>query len=123
MFRISLLFGIFFCGLSVIMGAFGAHALKDRLGDYASVFDKAVLYQMFHSLGILFISILGHHLQTDDFNLVIWMFILGIILFSGSLFILSVSGLKWLGAITPIGGAFFIIGWFVAFLKILNLKF
>ena len=122
MFKVSLLFGVFFCALSIIMGAFGAHALKDRLGDYVSTFDKAVLYQMFHSLGILCISILGHHLQTDDFNLSIWMFVIGIILFSGSLFLLSISGIKWFGAITPIGGTFFIIGWLIIFLKILKLK-
>ena len=123
MFKISLLYGVFFCALSVIMGAFGAHALKDRLGEYASTYDKAVLYQMFHSLAILFIALLGYYLNTDNFNIVIWMFVLGILLFSGSLFVLSISGIKWLGAITPIGGTLFIIGWLLAFLKILKLKF
>ena len=122
MFKISLLYGVFFCALSVILGAFGAHALKDRLGEYASTYDKAVLYQMFHSLAILFIALLGYYLNTDNFNIVIWMFVLGILLFSGSLFVLSISGIKWLGAITPIGGTLFIIGWLLAFLKILKLK-
>ena len=122
MFKTSLLYGIFFCVLSVIMGAFGAHALKDKLGEYASTYDKAVLYQMFHSLAILFIALLGYYLNTDNFNIVIWMFVLGILLFSGSLFVLSISGIKWLGAITPIGGTLFIIGWLLAFLKILKLK-
>ena len=122
MFKTSLLYGIFFCALSVIMGAFGAHALKDKLGEYASTYDKAVLYQMFHSLAILFIALLGYYLNTDNFNIVIWMFVLGILLFSGSLFVLSISGIKWLGAITPIGGTLFIIGWLLAFLKILKLK-
>ena len=105
------------------MGAFGAHALKDRLGEYVSTYDKAVLYQMFHSLAILFISLFSYHLNTEDFNIVIWMFILGIILFSGSLFILSISCIKWLGAITPIGGILFIFGWILTFIKILKLKF
>ena len=123
MFKASLLYGVFFCVLSVIMGAFGAHALKDKLGEYASTYDKAVLYQMFHSLAILFIALLGYYLNTDNFNIVIWMFVLGILLFSGSLFVLSISGIKWLGAITPIGGTLFIIGWLLAFLKILKLKF
>ncbi len=123
MFKASILLGIIFCALSVIMGAFGAHALKDKIAEYSSVYDKAVLYQMFHSLGILFISLFGFHLNTNDFNIVVWLFIFGIILFSGSLFLLSISGIKWLGAITPIGGTLFIIGWLIAFFKILKMKF
>ena len=122
MYKMFFLYGIFFCCLSVIMGAFGAHALKDKLGEYVSTYDKAVLYQMFHSLAILFLSLFSYNLNTEDFNIVIWIFILGILLFSGSLFILSISGVKWLGAITPIGGTLFILGWILTFIKILKLE-
>ena len=118
-----LLFGLFFCGLSVLMGAFGAHALKEKLSEYSmSIYDKAVFYQVFHAIGILVVSILGQLFNTQDFNTSGWLFIIGILLFSGSLFILSVTGLKWLGAITPIGGVIFIAGWFLLFFKVLKIQ-
>ena len=118
-----LLFGLFFCGLSVLMGAFGAHALKDKLSEYSmSIYDKAVFYQVFHAIGILVVSILGQLFNTQDFNISGWLFVIGILLFSGSLFILSVTGIKWLGAITPIGGVMFIAGWFLLFFKVLKMQ-
>tara|TARA_B100000579_G_C22509613_1_gene700870 strand:- start:75 stop:449 length:375 start_codon:yes stop_codon:yes gene_type:complete len=121
MIKALLLFGISFCLLSVIMGAFGAHALKGKLSEYSmSIYDKAVLYQFFHAFAILFIAILGKLLNTQEFNLCGILFISGIILFSGSLFILAITDIKWLGAITPIGGMFFIISWSVLFIKILR---
>ena len=123
MIKTLLLFGLFFCGISVLMGAFGAHALKDKLSEYSmSIYDKAVFYQVFHAIGILFVSILGQIFNTQDFNVCGWLFIIGILLFSGSLFILSITGLKWLGAITPIGGVMFILGWFLLFFKVLKMQ-
>ena len=121
MVKMLLLFGLFFCSLSVLMGAFGAHALKDKLSEYSmSIYDKAVFYQMFHAVGILVVSILGQLFNTQDFNISGWLFIIGILLFSGSLFLLSVTGIKWLGAITPIGGVMFIAGWLLLFFKVLK---
>ena len=121
--KVLLLFGLFFCGFSVLMGAFGAHALKDKLSEYSmSIYDKAVFYQVFHALGILIVSILGQLLNTQEFNISGWLFIIGILLFSGSLFILSVTGIKWLGAITPIGGVMFILGWFLLFFKVFKMQ-
>ena len=118
-----LLSGLFFCGFSVLMGAFGAHALKDKLSEYSiSIYDKAVFYQIFHAIGILLVSILGQVFNTQDFNTSGWLFIIGILLFSGSLFILSFTGIKWLGAITPIGGVMFIVGWFLLFFKVLKIQ-
>ena len=115
--------GIFFCCLSVIMGAFGAHVLKDKLSEYSmSIYDKAVFYQVFHAIGIFIITILGQLFNTQDFNISGWLFVIGILLFSGSLFILSVTGIKWLGAITPIGGVMFIVGWFLLFFKVLKMQ-
>ena len=123
MIKALLLFGISFCLLSVIMGAFGAHALKGKLSDYSmSVYDKAVLYQTFHAFGILFVAIIGQIFHTREFNICGILFIFGILLFSGSLFLLAITDIKWLGAITPIGGTFFIIGWIVLIIKIWGLE-
>jgi len=115
--------GILFCCLSVIMGAFGAHGLKGKLSEYSmSIYDKAVLYQFFHAFAILFVAILNQLLSSEEFNICGILFIVGILLFSGSLFILSITGIKWLGAITPIGGVLFIAGWFLLFFKILKMQ-
>ena len=116
--------GIFFCCLSVIMGAFGAHGLKDKLSEYSmSVYDKAVLYQFFHAFAILFVAFLNQLLNSETFDICGILFIIGILLFSGSLFILSITDIKWLGAITPLGGLLFIIAWVVLFIKIVKIKF
>ena len=107
------LLGILSCALSVIMGAFGAHAFKSKLSEYSmSIYNKAVLYQMFHSTAIILVVLLGETFQTSEFNISAWLFIFGILIFSGSLYLLAITGVKWLGAITPIGGLLFIIGWF-----------
>ncbi len=98
---------------AVIFGAFGAHALKERLDDYSlGVFETAVQYHFYHSLALLAVGILA--LQLPAHSLLKssgWLFFLGIIVFSGSLYILSMTGVKWLGAITPLGGLAFIAGW------------
>ncbi|MFT6958509.1 MAG: uncharacterized membrane protein YgdD (TMEM256/DUF423 family) [Halieaceae bacterium] len=99
--------------LAVTFGAFGAHALKGRLDDYAlGVFQTAVQYHFYHSLALLAVGILALS-QTHSGLLRSsgWLFMLGIILFSGSLYGLSLTGIKWLGAVTPLGGLAFIAGW------------
>jgi len=102
----------------VILGAFGAHGLKDILDSYGkSIYDKAVLYQMFHTLAILALGIIEKVLPDVQLQLAGWAFLLGIVIFSGSLYILALTGIKWLGMITPIGGLLFIIGWIVLFIK------
>ena len=122
MLKTGLIVGIFFSGLTIILGAFGAHALKDHLSEYsASIYNKAVLYQMFHALGILIVTLIGETIQNIDVSLSIWFFAIGIVLFSGSLYILAVTDMKWLGMITPIGGMFFILGWTVLLYKSLNI--
>ena len=118
---LSIKIGIIFSLLSVAIGAFGAHALKDQLNDYGkSIYEKAVLYQMFHSLAILFITILNQYIDGVDLSSSVWFFSIGILLFSGSLYILSITQIKWFGAITPIGGILFIIGWVLIFYKTLT---
>ena len=105
--------------LVVILGAFGAHGLKDVLDDYGlSIFNKAVLYHMFHTFAILVLGLIEKIQPEIQLHLAGWAFLLGIVLFSGSLYILAVTGFKWMGMITPIGGVFFIIGWVLLLLKV-----
>ena len=118
MFKVGLIYGSILSMLSVILGAFGAHYLKNTLSEYSlSIFQTGVFYQFIHSLGILFIALLSHSLDYINLNLSVWFFILGIFLFSGSLYLLALTDVKWLGAITPIGGMFFILGWFTLIIK------
>jgi uncharacterized membrane protein YgdD (TMEM256/DUF423 family) len=99
--------------LSVALGAFGAHSLKNALDDYGkSIYEKAVLYQMFHTAALFAVGVIQHFGKETSFSLAGWGFFAGIILFSGTLYLLAMTGLKWLGAITPIGGVAFLFGWF-----------
>ena len=119
--KIPLLFGISFCALSIIFGAFGAHILKNKLSDYSiSIFNTGVLYQFFHAIGIIIAVIIDFSSNNLVFDSVIWCFIIGIFLFSGSLYIIALTDIKWLGMITPIGGFLFIFGWILMFLKVLK---
>jgi len=99
--------------LAVAMGAFGAHGLKAVLSpEMLAVYKTAVTYQMWHALGLSFIAILRQ--QNPDNKLLKyagWLMFLGIMLFSGSLYLLSLSGLKWFGMITPLGGLCFLVAW------------
>ncbi len=99
--------------LAVAFGAFGAHALRDRLDDYAlGVFETAVQYHFYHSLALLAVGVIA--LQQPQAALLRssgWLFLLGIVVFSGSLYLLSMTGMRWLGAVTPLGGLSFIAGW------------
>ena len=105
--------------LVVIMGAFGAHALNEILDDYGkSIYNKAVLYHMFHSIAILILGLINKIQPEIQLCMAGWSFVFGIILFSGSLYILAITGIKSLGMITPIGGILFIIGWVFLFLKV-----
>ena len=99
--------------LAVIFGAFGAHALRSRLDDYAmGVFETAVQYHFYHSLALLAVGVVAlTQPQTIMLKSSGWLFLIGILVFSGSLYILSISGLRWLGAVTPLGGLAFIGGW------------
>ena len=122
MLKTGLILGTFFAGSSIVLGAFGAHALKDQLSSYSiSIYEKAVLYQMFHALGILLVTMLGSQIDSVDFSSSIYCFIAGIVLFSGSLYILAITDMKWLGMITPVGGMLFIVGWFLVLFKSINL--
>lgn len=99
--------------LAVGFGAFGAHALKARLDDYSmGVFETAVQYHFYHSFALLIVGILAlSQPHTALLKSSGWLFFIGLFIFSGSLYILSLTGLRWLGAITPLGGLAFIGGW------------
>lgn len=106
--------GSVFLALAVALGAFGAHGLKDRLSEYAlSVYEKAVFYHFIHALGLLIVSLpfKTGTLSAAGTNRVCWLLSIGIVVFSGSLYALAISGVRVLGAITPIGGIAFIAAW------------
>lgn len=104
--------------LAVGFGAFGAHALRTRLDESAlAVYQTAVQYHFYHSLALLGVGLFC--LWQPQSRLLVssgWAFALGILVFSGSLYLLSLTGIRWLGAITPIGGLAFMVGWFLLFL-------
>lgn len=106
--------GTVFAGFGVAGGAFGAHGLKKLVSpEMLDTWDKAVRYQIYHALGLLVVAWAISHWtsQARTFALGGWLFLGGIILFSGSLYLLVLSGTKWLGAITPFGGVAFVAGW------------
>ena len=110
--RILLIIGSLFAALSVLLGAFGAHALKNRLSiEDLAIFEIAVRYQMYHALGLLFIGVASFHLTEKLVSIPAYFMTFGIIIFSGSLLLLVFTNLRWFGAITPIGGFCLIIGW------------
>jgi len=105
--------------VAVGLGAFGAHALKNKLSSngYLETYQTAVQYHFIHTLALLFIGLIIKQYPSNLLNYSGWAMIIGIILFSGSLYTLSITGIKWLGAITPIGGLAFIIGWVLIFVS------
>jgi uncharacterized membrane protein YgdD (TMEM256/DUF423 family) len=112
MLKIFIVLGSLNAFLVVVLGAFGAHGLKDRLSEnMLDIYQTGVQYHMYHAIGLLFVGILAQWLSPSTLSWAGWAFMVGIVLFSGSLYVLSISGIKWLGAITPLGGLAFLIGW------------
>ena len=101
--------------LAVILGAFGAHALKARLSSQMmDVYHTAVQYHFYHALGMLLVGVLAMQIQNGaGLRAAGFLMLAGIVLFSGSLYLLALSGVTWLGAITPLGGLAFIAAWIV----------
>jgi uncharacterized membrane protein YgdD (TMEM256/DUF423 family) len=100
--------------VAVMLGAFGAHGLRGRLDDYSmSVYDRAVFYHFIHALGMLIVSFLPRigTLTESRANWIAGLLCAGVVLFSGSLYVLAITGMKTLGAITPFGGLAFIAAW------------
>lgn len=110
--RFYLVIGAALAALAVILGAFGAHGLKQVLSaESLTTFETGVRYQMYHSLAILALPALMMYSHAQWLNRVALCFILGCLMFSGSLYALAMTGVKWFGPITPLGGVFFIAGW------------
>lgn len=105
------LFGAIFALLAVALGAFGAHALKAQLGNSASTWETAVHYQMFHAVALLVIALFIQFFRDSFFTIAAWLMIGGVVLFSGSLYTLSLVKITAIGIITPIGGLFFLTAW------------
>lgn len=115
--KIFLLIGSILGALSVAIGAFGAHSLKSILeaNQRLETFETAVKYQFYHTFAILLIGFLALHIESKWLNYAGYSFLVGMLIFSGSLYILCLTNIKWLGAITPIGGLAMIIGWLMLF--------
>ncbi|WP_119259847.1 DUF423 domain-containing protein [cyanobacterium endosymbiont of Rhopalodia gibberula] len=114
MVKVFMMAGTVLAGLGVAGGAFARHSLKNRLSDHAlDIFETGIKYQMYHSLALLLVVLL-FTVQENSPSSLLWAgygFLVGILIFSGSLYALSLTGIKWLGVITPIGGLAFIVGW------------
>lgn len=122
-----LLFGSFFCLTAVVLGAFGAHALKEVLSPEKLLsFETGVRYQMFHGLVLVMIALKGHHFHLQYEKWVVSLLGVGIILFSWSIYLLNIQeliqmDLRFLGPITPMGGTLIILAWFLLFLDAIRL--
>ncbi|GAC1321605.1 MAG: DUF423 domain-containing protein [Chloroflexota bacterium] len=113
--RVFLSLGAVSALMAVAAGAFGAHALRDRLSpEMLSTWTTGASYQMYHALALLAVGLLPGRLSIDGsawLTAAGWLFLAGTVLFSGSLYVLALSGVTWLGAITPLGGVAFLAGW------------
>lgn len=104
--------GAVFGFLSVALGAFGAHALKEVLSEKAAAtYQTAVHYQMFHALALIVLGVWGAQNPSSSYSGPAWCFTSGILLFSGSLFALALTGMRQWGWVTPLGGVLFLLGW------------
>ena len=127
MYKIALVLGILLGGLGIIIGAFGAHALKPLLTeDQIQVFETGVKYQMYHSFALLIAGILYSSFPFKIIKTATIFFLIGVLLFSGSLYVMTLLkidgqvGLGGLGILTPIGGLFFILGWIALLISVLK---
>lgn len=100
-------------GLAVLLGAFGAHGLDEHLGPHAmEVYRTAVAYQFYHVLALFMVgSFRMAGMRSRLVSMAGWMFVLGLVVFCGTLYLLALTGQRWLGAITPLGGACLVLGW------------
>ena len=110
--RVFFAVGSFLAFLAVAAGAFGAHALRARVSpDLLATFEVGARYHMYHALALLAVAWTSTRWPGTLVTVSGWLFVLGILIFSGSLYLLSLTGIRWLGAITPIGGVAFLAGW------------
>ncbi len=104
--------GALSAGIAVAAGAFGAHALRARVEPrLLEVFETGARYQMYHALALLFVAWLAERAGSTPVQVAGWAFVAGTVLFSGSLYAMTLTGKTWLGAVTPLGGVAFLVGW------------
>ena len=114
-----IILGASLAALAVMLGAFGAHALKSKVSPSdLAIFETGVRYHMYHALGLILMGILGFYYNAEVIQLPATLLFGGILIFSGSLYILVLTGFRWMGAITPIGGVAFITGWILLVLRL-----
>jgi len=120
--RLFLFLGAVFAALAVVLGAFGAHALKTRLpANLLEVYHTAVQYHFWHALGLLAVGIALQQLPDAGWlRAAGWLLTVGVVLFCGSLYLLALTNVRWLGAVTPLGGTAFILGWLAFAIAILR---
>lgn len=111
--KLFLILGAINAALAVLLGAFGAHGLKARISvEMLGVYQTGVQYHLFHALGLLVVGIMALHIVDSVYlRWAGWFMLAGVMLFSGSLYMLSVGGIRWLGMVTPFGGLAFITAW------------
>ncbi len=113
--------GAIFMALAVALGAFGAHAVKDMLTpERFDVYRTGVQYHFYHAIGLLIVGVVAFNITNQWIAWSAYSLVAGIIIFSGSLYLLTLLDIGWLGAITPIGGVAFILGWLFLFLAVLK---
>ncbi|HRO41494.1 MAG TPA: DUF423 domain-containing protein [Flavipsychrobacter sp.] len=129
MYKMALSLGILFAGLGIVLGAFGAHALKQVLEtEQLQVFETGVRYQMYHAFALLVTGVLYASFPFRQIKIAAAFFLIGILLFSGSLYAMTFLkiegqvGLGGLGILTPIGGVFFVLGWLLLLLGVFKKK-
>jgi uncharacterized membrane protein YgdD (TMEM256/DUF423 family) len=105
--------GVFAMALGVVLGAFGAHGLKDKIApNLLSAFNTGVEYQLYHGLGLMLVGLMAYQFpQAKGLAMGGWLLLAGVVMFSGSLYGLALTGARWLGPVTPLGGLAFIAGW------------
>lgn len=120
--RLFVVLGALLAALGVALGAYGAHALRARLAPEAlAIYQTAVQYHMWHALGLVGVGLLCNVLPGSIWLRASgWLLALGIVLFSGSLYLLAVTGIRWLGAVTPLGGGALILGWLAMAISLLR---
>ena len=104
--------GSIIAALSVLLGAFGAHGLKSRVSAAdLYIFETGVKYQMYHALGLILIGFIGFHYRQEILTIPAYLLLTGTFIFSGSLYILVLTNIRWFGAVTPVGGICLVLGW------------
>jgi len=121
--NVIIFFGSFNAAIAILLGAFAAHSLKASISEYSlGIFKTAADFQLWHGLGLILLGLIARQYQHCRYTLIAYLFIIGITLFSGSLYLLSLTNIKILGAITPFGGVSLIIAWCLLSYKMITIK-